>query len=76
MTSSKIHWELTDKTGRRLGIERRYFSYSCHIPERRCGEDRRDHKDRRPGSDIRLELQFIGVLDEHGEETDQRSILN
>ena len=27
--------------GRRLGIERRQFSYTRHIPERRSGRDRR-----------------------------------
>ena len=37
--------------GRRLGIERRQFSYTQHIPERRSG------KDRRGGSDRRLKLR-------------------
>jgi regulator of extracellular matrix RemA (YlzA/DUF370 family) len=30
-----------DEPNRRSGIERRRFSYTCHIPERRGGEDRR-----------------------------------
>jgi regulator of extracellular matrix RemA (YlzA/DUF370 family) len=30
-----------DEPNRRSGIERRRFSYTCHIPERRRGEDRR-----------------------------------
>jgi regulator of extracellular matrix RemA (YlzA/DUF370 family) len=30
-----------DEPERRCGIERRRFSYTCHIPERRGGEDRR-----------------------------------
>ena len=68
---------MTYKTARRSGIDRRYFSYSCHIPERRSGEDRRAYKDRESGADIRVfDPQLIGVLDEHGEEIDQSSILN
>jgi hypothetical protein len=38
-----------DNAGRRLGIDRRQFSYAEHIPEGRCGEDRRSDKDRRIG---------------------------
>jgi len=37
---------LPDKGGRRLGIERRRFSYDHYIPERRCGKDRRSELDR------------------------------
>jgi hypothetical protein len=36
-----------DKGGRRLGIDRRQFSYYFHIPERRSGIDRRSGVDRR-----------------------------
>lgn len=36
-----------DNGGRRLGIDRRQFSYSVHIPERRLGGDRRCGADRR-----------------------------
>jgi hypothetical protein len=36
-----------DNGGRRSGIERRQFSYSSHIPERRNGEDRRTSPDSR-----------------------------
>ena len=32
---------------RRLGIERRYFNYDVHIPERRSQAERRSGKDRR-----------------------------
>ncbi len=32
---------------RRLGIDRRYFVYFNHIPERRSGIDRRNSGDRR-----------------------------
>jgi regulator of extracellular matrix RemA (YlzA/DUF370 family) len=34
-------WAYYDEADRRSGIERRRFSYTCHIPERRSGEDRR-----------------------------------
>jgi len=36
-----------DNGGRRTGGDRRCFSYSLHLPERRSGEDRRSGKDRR-----------------------------
>ena len=35
------------KGGRRSGIDRRYFSYSVHVPERRLGNERRNDQDRR-----------------------------
>jgi hypothetical protein len=44
-----------DNGGRRLGIERRQFSYLLHIPERRSGVDRRFSKDRRYATGIELE---------------------
>ena len=44
-----LAFNLTDNGGRRSGIERRRFSYSGHIPERRSGVDRRCVKDRRDG---------------------------
>lgn len=39
--------ELRDNGGRRSGIDRRYYSYSGHIPERRKVIDRRTMEDRR-----------------------------
>lgn len=51
--------EIRDNRDRRSGIDRRYYSYSGHIPERRCEIDRRKLKDRResaleePGPDRR-----------------------
>jgi hypothetical protein len=36
-----------DNGGRRTGIDRRRYSYSGHIPERRIGSDRRAQQDRR-----------------------------
>lgn len=37
----------SDNGGRRLGLDRRNFTYSAHIPERRNGVERRSMKDRR-----------------------------
>jgi len=37
----------TDNGGRRSGGDRRKYSYTLYIPERRNGKDRRDGKDRR-----------------------------
>ncbi|MGD9187674.1 MAG: hypothetical protein PVI89_05660 [Desulfobacteraceae bacterium] len=38
---------ITDNGGRRKNSDRRQFSYTCHIPERRSGIDRRAGEDRR-----------------------------
>jgi len=38
---------LIDNGGRRLGVDRRQFSYLVHIPERRFGKERRSGLDRR-----------------------------
>ena len=38
---------LHDNGGRRVGIDRRQFSYNHHIPERRSDKDRRFGLDRR-----------------------------
>ena len=38
---------IADNGGRRKSGDRRNFCYTIHIPERRCGDDRRAHKDRR-----------------------------
>ena len=48
-----LTYDLGDNGGRRIGIERRHFSYTDHIPERRCGVDRRGRRDRRSGADRR-----------------------
>ena len=47
MSISEIKMIHTDNGGRRLGIERRQFSYNGHIPERRSDKDRRSGNDRR-----------------------------
>jgi len=41
---------MKDNGGRRSGVDRRVFSYAGYLPERRCGEDRRNSPDRRKGS--------------------------
>ncbi|MBA3017865.1 MAG: hypothetical protein KJ550_04450 [Proteobacteria bacterium] len=38
---------ILDNGGRRSDIERRKFSYTNYLPERRSGEDRRFRSDRR-----------------------------
>lgn len=38
---------LVETGGRRSGIDRRTFSYTCYIPERRMGADRRSGRERR-----------------------------
>ena len=53
MSGSHVVYNLRDNGGRRSGIERRRFSYSGHIPERRSEGDRRVSSDRRCGPDRR-----------------------
>lgn len=38
---------LSDNAGRRIGVDRRQFSYTIHIPEGRSGKERRNGLDRR-----------------------------
>ena len=38
---------ILDNGGRRSGGDRRNYSYTLHIPERRNGQDRRNGSDRR-----------------------------
>lgn len=47
MNISEITSALTDNGGRRSGFDRRQFSYTTHIPERRIDADRRCLSDRR-----------------------------
>ncbi len=46
--SDVIHFQ-SDNGGRRLGLERRQFSYHTHVPERRSNTARRSSTDRRNG---------------------------
>jgi hypothetical protein len=47
---SVSEFNIIDNGGRRKNGDRRTFSYTVHIPERRCGADRRTGKDRRQQS--------------------------
>jgi hypothetical protein len=42
-----MRYKLSDNGVRRLGKERRQFSYDQHIPERRSGKERRSGLSRR-----------------------------
>ncbi|MCK5506356.1 MAG: hypothetical protein KAJ10_14425 [Thermodesulfovibrionia bacterium] len=53
MSISEMIIALVDNGGRRLGIDRRQFSYTSHIPNRRLDEDRRIETDRRRDVDRR-----------------------
>jgi len=71
---SNITWEIRDNGGRRSGIDRRYFSYSDHIPERRRAEARRSSEDRRTGSDRRRpDADLFNIVSEQRMSTDRRS---
>ena len=62
-----------DNGGRRSGIDRRYFSYSNHIPERRQGLERRAKTDRRSGKDRRNDFSAYSVeMDMRVAEVDRR----
>ena len=43
----KMEFKLADNGGTRLGIDRRKFTYTTYIPEKRSGMDRRKGFDRR-----------------------------
>ncbi len=49
MTQTDENTEPREPSCTRSGIDRRQFSYSYHIPERRSGKDRRRGFDRRGG---------------------------
>lgn len=53
MMQSEVIYTLDDNGGRRLGIDRRRFSYASHIPERRLGRERRSSEDRRSDEERR-----------------------
>ncbi len=48
-----------DNGGRRLGIDRRVFSYDSHIPERRRGREQRSGRDRRSGEERRRVITLV-----------------
>lgn len=47
-----------DNGGRRSGGDRRNYSYTLHIPERRSGQDRRSGEDRRRFPRAKAKLQI------------------
>jgi hypothetical protein len=49
-------FSLRDNGGRRVGFDRRRFSYSGHIPERRKNAERRSGLDRRGNEERRTRL--------------------
>ena len=49
-------FSLRDNGGRRSGLDRRRFSYSGYIPERREGAERRSGLDRRGNEERRTRL--------------------
>ena len=53
MNTDDVAIHIRDNGGRRSGFDRRQFSYSGHIPERRELPDRRSGADRRNGTDRR-----------------------
>jgi hypothetical protein len=53
MSIAPIAIALMDNGGRRFATDRRQFSYTGYLPERRTGEDRRVSLDRRDGIDQR-----------------------
>jgi hypothetical protein len=54
MTADRLSWTLRKDKERRSGSDRRHFSYSFHIPERRHNEqEQKGNNDRRCGSDRR-----------------------
>lgn len=65
---------LIDNGGRRLGIDRRQFLYTNHIPDRRLDEDRRTGRDRREILDRRSgEVAIIKNRKDLREGKDRRS---
>ena len=65
---------LIDNGGRRLGIDRRQFLYTNHIPDKRLGEDRRTGLDRRDNIDRRSgKVVIIKNREDLREGTDRRS---
>ena len=49
---------IKNNADRRSGIERRVFSYTLHIPERRLGKERRDGLERRSGKGLKRPIDI------------------
>lgn len=63
VSEQHIVYNLIDNGGRRSGVDRRRFSYSGYIPERRSGKDRRNDDDRRCGTERRSGRERRSVED-------------
>ena len=64
------------KVGRRAGIDKRHFSYNCHVPERRWGTDRRAELKQRCGLDRRSSIDRRSGIERRSAEsrgTDRRT---
>lgn len=66
MANSNTMFFPADNGGGRSGIDRRQFSYSFHIPERRATQDRRTGNDRRVGKDRRTTMKAHVSLERRG----------
>ncbi len=64
MSGSKIVFPPEDNGGRRLGYERRQFSYDVYVRERRSDKDRRSSKDRRSGKERRKLIAETTKIDQ------------
>lgn len=62
----------SDNGGRRSGAERRNFSYTYYIPERRNGQDRRKGRDRRMS--LRPKNSFKTRTPQRDDQLDQTGI--
>jgi len=63
MTNLFPETTIRDNGGRRSGADRREYSYSAHLPERRSGLDRRSNFDRRSGIDRRRPLGTVAAIE-------------
>ena len=75
VSKSTDNLRLTNNGERRSGIDRRQFSYTDHIPERRAGEDRRSGLERRCGRDRRVTVEAIAGM-ERRRGSDRRGALS
>ena len=53
---------MIDNGGRRIEKDRRKFSYTSHIPERRIGKDRRNGPDRRKNRRLFRRTELLVLL--------------
>ncbi len=61
--------------GRRSGLDRRYFSYDIHLPEKRSGLDKRHVLERRVAKDRRIEPDRRAVIKQWNYDGPERRVL-